>query len=50
MSDKRTRDDFLKDYRFTAVLGSLKIILQSKSLRNILFNANGTVSKKPKNI
>lgn len=44
ISDQRTLNDFKKDYRLTAVLGSLKIILDSKISQKIIFNANGTVS------
>lgn len=37
-------DFFIKDYRFTALLGSLKNILMSKNSQKTMFNENGTVS------
>lgn len=35
---------FKRDFRFTAILGSLKIILRSKNSQKIMFDKNGTVS------
>jgi len=44
ISDTRTMDFFIKDYRFTALLGSLKNILMSKNSQKSMFSENGTVS------
>lgn len=43
MSDQGAVNDFVEDYRLTAVFGSLKNILDSKNSRKSMFNANGTV-------
>ncbi|XP_003248022.1 tubulin glycylase 3A-like [Acyrthosiphon pisum] len=43
ISDTRTMHFFIKDYRLTALLGSLKNILSSKNSQKIMFSENGTV-------
>ncbi|XP_027849820.2 tubulin glycylase 3A-like isoform X1 [Aphis gossypii] len=43
ISDTRTMDFFIKDYRFTALLGSLKNILMSKNSQKTMFSENGTI-------
>ncbi|XP_026804498.1 tubulin glycylase 3A-like [Rhopalosiphum maidis] len=43
ISDTRTMDFFIKDFRLTALFGSLKNILSSKNSQNTMFSENGTI-------
>lgn len=48
ISDQKTLNVFIKDYKLTAVLGSLKHIIYSRNAQAMIFNANGTVNHKNK--
>ncbi|XP_060842934.1 tubulin glycylase 3A-like [Rhopalosiphum padi] len=43
ISDTKTMDFFIKDFKLTALFGSLKIILSSKYSQNSIFSRNGTI-------
>lgn len=44
ISDRKTLNVFIRDFRLTTVLGSLKIIIKSKSSHRMIFDKDGTVS------
>ncbi|XP_060849426.1 tubulin glycylase 3A-like [Rhopalosiphum padi] len=43
ITDTKSMDFFIRDFRLTALFGSIKIILSSKNSQNSIFSRNGTI-------